>query len=234
MTMSRMRTLLAVSFTCTLAWGCHTNFHSHSHGTIWPTDTIVGSGHVVTESRPVSGFSAISVSSAARLVIVQSDVESLSVTAEDNILPLVQAEVVGGRLVLGLAAHSSISTTREIVFQVSARTVSAIDATGATRVEVTNLDADSVSLHVSGASEVTAAGRVKDLRVEISGSVRCQLEGLASHSAVADVSGSSYARLRVEDSLAATASGTSVVEYYGNPVVVANVSGLSAVRRLGS
>jgi hypothetical protein len=195
---------------------------------------IVGSGRVVTESRPVAGFSTISVSAAARVVIVQSDIESLSVTAEDNILPRVRTEVVGGRLVIDLAPGTSLSTTRGIVFEVSARTLTAIDATGATRVEVASLEADALSLRVAGASQITGSGTARELRLDLSGAVQCQLDGLVSRSAVAIVSGTSYARLRVADSLGATASGSSVVEYYGDPVVVANVSGTSAVRRLGS
>jgi hypothetical protein len=37
----------------------------------------------------------------------------------------------------------------------------------------------------------------------------------------------------VSESLTVTASGASVIEYYGNPVVFTNVSGGSVVRRVG-
>jgi len=230
--MMHVRSFVAVPLACaTLAWGCH---GGHSHSPVRPSEMIVGSGRVVTESRPVSGFSAVSASLPARLVIVQSGVESLSVTAEDNILPLVRTEVVGGRLVLDFVPGTiSLSTMREIVIEVAARTLSAIDADGATRVELAGLETDTFSLHVTGASQLTGSGTARELRIDLSGAARCQLDGLASRSAVTDVSGTSYARLRVADSLAATASGVSVVEYYGDPVVVANVSGASAVRRVG-
>jgi hypothetical protein len=228
--MTHLRSLVAVSFACTLAWGC--DVHSIPSRPS-DTNTIRGSGRVVTESRAVAGFSAITVSSAARLVIVHSDVESLSVTAEDNILPLVRTEVVGGRLVLELAPGASVSLTRQIVFQVSARTLSAIDASGAVVVEAGGLDTDVLSIHVLGASQVTASGAARELRVDLSGSSRCQLEGVAARTAVATASGTSVARLRVADSLAATVTGLSIVEYYGDPQVVANVSGAGAVRRVG-
>ena len=227
--MTRLGSLAAVSFACVLAWGCH----DRSFAPIQPSVLIVGSGRVATESRPLSGFSTISVSLTARVVVIQSGTESLSVTAEDNILPLVRTEVVGSRLVLTLAAPGSISTTREILVEVSARTVSAIDVEGATRLELTGLQADAFSLQASGASQITGSGTVRDLRLNLSGSVRCRLDGLGSRFATAAVSGTSYAGLKVADSLTATASGVSVVEDDGDPVVVANISGLSAVRRLG-
>jgi hypothetical protein len=229
--MMHVRSLVAVPLLCALTWGCHV----HSPSPVRPSSgLIVGSGRVVTESRPVSGFSAISASLAARVVFVQSGVESLSVTAEDNILPLVRTEVVAGRLVLDLASGSGISTTRGIVIEISGRTLSAIDADGAVRVELTGLQADAISLRVSGASQVTASGSARDVLLDLSGDVRCQLDGLSSRSAVVHASGTSYARLRVANSLAANVSGISVVEYYGDPVLIADVSGLSAVRHLGS
>jgi hypothetical protein len=229
-TTTHLGSLVAVSFACALTWGCHT----HDSPPIRPSEIVFGSGKVVTESRPVSGFTAISVSGGARLVVVQSGVEALSVTAEDNILPLVRTAVVGGRLVLGLAPGTNLGTTREILFEVTAHTLSAIDASGATRVELAGLETDTFSLQASGASRITGSGAARALQLELSGEVRCDLERLASRSAVTTVSGTSYARLRVADSLAATASGVSLVEYFGDPVVVANVSGASAVRRLGS
>ncbi len=229
MTMTHLKSVVVVSLACALASGCQ----AHSLAPVRPTDMLAGSGRVVTESRAVSGFSAISVSLAARVVIVQSGVESLSVIAEDNILPLVRTEVVGGRLVLGLVPGTSFTTTRGIVIEVSARAVSAIDASGAARLELSGIETHALSVHVDGASQVTGSGTARELRLDLSGAALCQLEGLGSRSAVTSVSGTSYARLRVADSLAATASGISVVEYYGDPVVVADVSGGSAVRRVG-
>jgi hypothetical protein len=226
-----LSTFVAVSLACTVVWGCR---DARTHSFIQPSAVITGSGRVVSESRPVSGFSAIAVSLPARVVIVQSGTESLSVTAEDNILPLVQTEVVGGRLVIGLASPASISATRGILVEVQARAIAAVDADDASRVEFGGLQADRLSVHASGASEVMGSGAARELRLDVSGAVRCQLAGIATRTASATVSGTSYALLRVADSLVATASGLSVVEYYGDPVVVSNVSGVSAVRRLGS
>jgi len=227
-----VRTLVVASSICAVAWGCH-DAHHRVVNPIGPSATIVGSGVLASESRPVSPFTTVSVSVPARVVIVQSGTERLSITAEDNILPLVRTDVVGGRLVLALAPAPSLNITRGIVIEISARALSAIDATGATSVELTGLEADVFSLQISGASEVMASGTVRQLELHESGAVRCLLERLVARSAVSDVSGTSYARLRIADSLNATASGVSAVEYYGDPVVVANVSGTSVVRRLG-
>jgi hypothetical protein len=57
--------------------------------------------------------------------------ESLEVSAEDNVLPLVRSEVRGGRLFLSLAANQGLSLTREIVHHVTVRELGELEASGA-------------------------------------------------------------------------------------------------------
>ena len=78
MTVKHLRSLIAVALVSLVTWGCH---DAHSIAVIQPSQLIVGSGRVVTESRPVSAFSEISVSLPARVVIAWGGTESLSVTA---------------------------------------------------------------------------------------------------------------------------------------------------------
>src|SRR5687767_1144824 len=55
--------------------------------------TVDGSGNVVVEQREVSGFSAVSMSGFGELIIQQTGKESLSITADDNLLPLLTSKV---------------------------------------------------------------------------------------------------------------------------------------------
>ena len=197
-----------------------------------PSPTVVGSGTLATESWPVSGFSAISISGAGRLVIERAGHESLQVTAEDNILPLLAAEVHGGRLVIGPRPHTSLQTTREILYRLTVRDVSDIEASGAAWVEARDLDTDRLRLAFSGASVARLAGIADSQRADLSGASRLIADGLQSRQVVANVSGTSYALVRVTDWLAASASGMSTVEYIGDPELSLDVSGSSVVRRL--
>ncbi len=81
------RTVLtaALSGALALLWACNSTNDIVTNGTT-PSTTIVGSGRVVTEARPVQGFTAVSVSGGVNLIIEQTGVESLAITAEDNIL----------------------------------------------------------------------------------------------------------------------------------------------------
>jgi len=76
-----------------------------------------GSGTMATETRDVSGFDEIDLGGSGRVLIAVTGTESLTIEAEDNILPLLTTEVRNGRLELG--AKQSISPTREIVYTIT-------------------------------------------------------------------------------------------------------------------
>jgi hypothetical protein len=80
------------------AAGCECS-HDGSPG--GPSRGVRGSGLLATESWDVGGFSGISVGWGSRLIVVRTGTDSLTVTAEDNILPYLMAEVAAGRLVFG-------------------------------------------------------------------------------------------------------------------------------------
>ena len=58
-----------------------------------PDNMVRGSGNVIDETREVSGFDFVSISNSGQATISVGDTESLVITAEDNILPLIQSNV---------------------------------------------------------------------------------------------------------------------------------------------
>jgi hypothetical protein len=192
-----------------------------------------GSGRLVTEARPVGGFDAIAVSSAGQLIVEQAGVESLEITAEDNVLPFVVSDVRNGRLSLGFATGGGVAATRPVVYRVGVKRLNWIEASGASQVEVSGVDGEHLRLDLSGASSVTARGRVRWLELRASGASRLRARELRSRLATAALSGASHGLLRVDERLEASLSGISILEYLGDPVVSSDVSGGSFVRRVG-
>jgi hypothetical protein len=195
--------------------------------------TTIGSGVVRTESRPVQGFTAVTVGT-GRVIIERTGVESLQISADDNILPLVDANVINGRLVLGLTSNASVTTRSGIQFRVTVRDLATIDASGGSRVDFGNIDARQLTVHLSGASSFTASGSLDDLTMDLSGASRCEAAALRVQRARLDLSGASTAVVRVVAMLTASASGVSTIEFFGDPLVQAQTSGGGVVRRAGS
>src|SRR5262249_46494905 len=90
--------------------------------------TIKGSGISKTESRPVEKFTAIELD-VGRLPVEQSGTESLTVTADDNLLALFTTEVKGGTLHLSVAKGKNFSGTGP-VFAVTAATLRSLGING--------------------------------------------------------------------------------------------------------
>jgi hypothetical protein len=194
---------------------------------------VIGSGVIATEVRAVAGFSAVSISNPGRLVIERTGAESLEVTADDNVLPLVRAEVTDGRLFLALAPDTSVAPSRRIVYRVTVAELDEVEASGAAQVELARVDARHLRVRLSGASRVTAAGECEDLDLLLSGASTADAAALPCRRVTAELSGASYGLVRASESLLVSASGASLFEYYGDPQVVSSTSGGSVVRRVG-
>ena len=189
----------------------------------------MGSGNVITQSRNVSGFEAVSFEGVARLVLEQSGTESLTITADDNILPLLISEVREGTLFLGFASDTNITNTEPIVFTLSVRTLTALTAAGVVEVDARGIDSNRLDVIVSGVSNVTAAGRADRQNVVVSGVSTYLAENLESRVVVFDVSGPSSVVVNVSEELRGSVDAPGSVVYIGDPTV--DVDGLGAVHK---
>jgi len=197
-----------------------------------PWTGVRGSGRLATESRPVRDIYGVALSGAGRLIIEQTGRESLEITAEDNILPLLTTEVVSGRLLLGTAPNTSLSPTREIVYRLTVRSLSDITISGAGNVEAHGIDAEFLSVVVSGAGRVEAEGAVGRLEVTLSGAASFGGRDLVSSVASVIVSGVGHAEVNVRRQLDGSVSGVGLLRYYGNPTVRVVVSGEGRVEHV--
>jgi hypothetical protein len=89
-----------------------------------------------------------------------------------------------------------------------------------------------VQATVSGASTLALSGQVQDLRLSAAGASTLPLSDLTVRRLDVVLSGASHATVTVSDSLAARASGASVLNYRGNPTVTRSQrSGVSSIVR---
>ena len=188
-----------------------------------------GSGNVITESRTVSDFDEVVLSSSGKVVVEVNGAESLTIEAEDNIMPLLTAEVRNGRLELGTT--SSISPTVTVVYTISAATLDGVSISGSGDITVVEINTDSFKAEISGSGQIEVAGTSDALEVEISGSGRYAGANLAVSVATVDVSGSGHAVVNATDELDADVSGSGTVEYIGDPILSSSISGSGDISR---
>lgn len=182
---------------------------------------------MITESRDVSGFSEIVVLGSGDVVVEVGGVESLTVEAEDNIVPLLESEVRGGRLELG--SKSSISPTRAIRYTISAVALDGVSISGSGDITATSVDTESFEVDISGSGRVEPIGTASDLDVEIRGSGSYEGERLVAATATVSISGSGDAVVNVTGDLDVSISGSGDVRYLGNPSLSTSLSGSGEV-----
>ena len=156
------------------------------------SERIRGSGKVIQEKRDVHGFSEVKFGGSGELSLRQGNEESLSIEADDNILPYILTDVEGGKLLIGFRRGVSISTSAPIRYtlmvkilmrsicpvlerRAPARCVARTSVSGCRgpvrsgwmRLTLSTLEAD-----ISGSGNMEIPGKVGRQRIHISGSGR--------------------------------------------------------------
>jgi hypothetical protein len=184
-----------------------------------------GSGRVVAETREVGGFTKVELSGSGELTIEKTGTESLSVSAEDNLLPQLTSDVSGDTLTLGTKPNTSILPTKPITYSLTVKDLTGIAVSGSGSVQVSNLMTNSLRTKISGSGTITASGAVNDQDVDISGSGHYQAEQMTSKAVKAQISGSGTASVLASDLLDVKISGSGTLTYSGNPQVTQEISG---------
>jgi hypothetical protein len=219
----------------------------------------------VTENREVSGFRTVVLRGYGDLEIHQESAVpgrgTLSIEADEQIMPKILAEVRGERLVLGFSMpwydwiwwwwQWLFTADKRVRYRLSSAGVDVLSVWGAGLVSSDRFESDRLELRVSGAGRLRLAGIVvKDLETRLSGAADIELAGttdrhdvhlsgagsvhalkLAAKHATVAISGAGSCSLAVSDDLDARISGAGSVSYAGTPRVTQRVSGAGSVRQ---
>lgn len=211
-----------------------------------------GSGHVITESRKVSGFDKVVINGIGDLTLVQGSQESLEIDAEDNVLPHIKTEVNNGTLNIGFD-NKVIVPTKPVKFRLNVRDIHSLQTQGVSNIQseqiktdrldigiggtgninIQNLTANALTVNVSGAGNFTGVGQADSQGINLSGAGNYNGENLKSKTANITISGLGRVTTWVTDTLNVTISGTGSVDYYGNPQVSQQISGLGKLNPKG-
>ena len=195
------------------------------------SDATDGSGNVASESRDVSGFDEVELRGVGNLSIRQTGSESLTVEAEEDVLPKIRTEVVGDRLIIGPEPNTAIQTTEPINYELTVEDLNALEVSGAGNIDAEGIGTDELAVTISGSGAVKASGEADSQEVDISGSGDYRAGDLRSEETKIDVGGSGSAIVNASDALDAKVSGAGSVEYIGDPTVEQDLSGAGEVSR---
>lgn len=102
---------------------------------------------------------------------------------------------------------------------------------GASKVDIGEINADKLILDFSGASKANISGHVGKLEVGTSGASHLILDDLYARDVDVNSSGASHVQVNAQKTLQVDASGASKITYKGRPNISKDVSGASFVQR---
>lgn len=205
------------------------------------------------ETRDVRGFTKVSFGVAGELFIKIGPEYHLVIEGDKRILDEIETVVSGDRLTIRKDNWRFSFNDERVIINLTMPEIEGLGVSGSGKAQIMdNVEADQLSLSVSGSGKLMTAGlNVDDLNCGISGSgdvilgtggnidngdisisgsggfsgEEIEIDHLEVH-----ISGSGNCHCRAGDSLEAHVSGSGNVTYIGNPKVNARVSGSGHVR----
>lgn len=192
----------------------------------------VGSGTAKTETRAVSGFTGVTLSGVGTLNITETGTESLKISADDNLLPLLTSTVNNNTLTLGVKPGNSITPTKQIIYTLTVKNLNNITLSGAGTINATNITTNALNVILSGAGKLTISGSAPAQTALVSGVGSYNAKGFTTDTAQMTISGAGSATITVNKELTAIVSGAGSVTYYGSPAqVTKTISGTGSVKQ---
>ena len=188
-----------------------------------------GNGQIKTEERQVAAFANVDTSGSFEIEW-QNGSPALRITTDENLLPYIENNVSDDTLHLRTREH--IWPTHGIKIVISSPTRTGGRIRGAVKLTVKQLSGPTFALESKGASEVTLAGNVDRLLVDMTGASQLAAAGLQAKTAEISTTGAGDAEVAVTDTLKVVITGAGKVTYSGNPPTIKKqITGAGSIRR---
>jgi hypothetical protein len=209
-----------------------------------------GSGVVITEERPVEAIHSIMLEGPGKVILHKGGKETLSLKADENLLPLIETKVSAG--VLTISTTKCIGKFSAYEINIGIEELKSIENSGSGSIrgldsfkgEVIKLKqsgsgdinveikAKTLVVRQSGSGEISLSGNADEQNIEVSGSGDYDATQFKTSKSKAEVTGSGSCDIWVEKELDALVSGSGDIRYKGSPKQVnSKVTGSGAIKQ---
>lgn len=215
-------------------------------------DSVNGSGKVKTEERSIGDASEVVASGGGIVEITLGEKPSVRVSADDNILPLLEVKNENGKLTFGTKFGYEINPMTPISYVVTIPHLKklivseignvkginlkgdalAIELSGAGHVILDDIDYKSLSLNLEGAGHAMLNGTAKNAMFRLAGNGKIDAEDLKAATVDASVSGNGKTMVWATDELKANVAGSGKVEYKGKPRIDQSISDEGSIKSI--
>jgi len=212
-------------------------------------DGVTGSGKLTSRTINLSGVTSVVSGANFEVHVKTGGPAQAKVTMDDNLVDRIQATVSGNELRLGIKPGNTVRNAT-LRAEVTVKSLDRLAANGASHATLdSTVTGPALRLSVEGASQITGpvgverldasesgasvltlSGHANSMHLESVGTSQLHGSDLAVRDLDAALSGVSQATVTVNNTLAVTADGVSVLRYRGNPTITRQeTSGVSSV-----
>lgn len=160
------------------------------------TNSVRGSGEIVTQTFDVSNFERVSLEGFGSVFIEQGPTERLSVQTDENIIPLLDIRVQGNELILGIRRGYDVIPSQSIDFNLTVQDLNAIALEGSGDFQVEPAKSNSLAVSIQGSGDVNIEGLTADkLSVELDGSGNITIQDIDAKTIETSLQGSGEIQL---------------------------------------
>jgi hypothetical protein len=186
-------------------------------------DNIVGNGNVTTEKRTITTFTGVSNQISADVEITCKQTPGLEITTDENLLPYIRTEIIGG--VLTISSDRISISPRRLTIKVSTDMLTNALISGSGNMTVTGVDTQTFTGRISGSGNMTLTGKTTNGNYTVSGSGNIDAKNCTAEQVVASITGSGNISAAVSQMLDGSIAGSGSIIYFGNPTIRRSITG---------
>ncbi len=208
---------------------------------------VTGEGPQITEDRTIGNFNSVASTISADVNYKQDPVFKVEITAQQNILNVLETNIVSNELVIKFRNNVHVGTHETIVVNVSSPTINGLrisgsgnlvasdsivttginfTLSGSGNIDINKLKATTIDANISGSGNIAIAnGAANTERFRISGSGNIDALNVSASDVTTTTSGSGEMQVNASQNLDVNISGSGSVFYTGNPIINSHISG---------
>lgn len=189
------------------------------------TETIRGSGDVVSEIRTVGNFVGVEVEDAFEVEIVRGDQPEVEVRADDNLIDRIETTVSGSTLKVGYDGNINIrgsATTEIFITMPTIESIRFDDAIDGALVNFVDLPA--LHIDVNDASSLSLSGSAEELNAQVNDASNVRGFNFQTNVCKVNLNDASEMDIFCNDRLEGKVEDASTLRYKGDPTVDVSTS----------
>lgn len=177
---------------------------------------------------PVADFDSITIEGAVKGKIEVNGKEAMTASGR-NVEERLEVEIDDGEL--HIITSDNRGRNKAIKVDISAATLNALRVTGAGRLEVSGIKAETFDISMPGAADINLSGTCGTLTLELAGAGKVDAKALKCENVEVNLSGAASVSVYGSESVDASVAGVGKIDIYGKPdTVEKSVSGIGRIK----